>query len=164
MLTGENGILNKANLAKKETQDAQEKEQVDLENLYSQILVAANDNAQITISMENLNTLIENKVKDAMKTSMPTPDYAKRESFTFTDNSYTVQKDGYIQVFFHYTDAVASFARDEMWINDISVFMTSLDNTGWANTYTPIFPVKKDDVIKISHRSQDPKGYYYPMR
>lgn len=49
MLTGENGILNKANLAKKETQDAQEKEQVDLENLYSQILVATNDNAQITI-------------------------------------------------------------------------------------------------------------------
>ncbi len=64
MLTGENGILKKAQLAEQEYKDAQQKEEADLEKLYSQIQVATNDSSKITISMSDLNSLIETKVKE----------------------------------------------------------------------------------------------------
>ena len=66
---GENGILEKAKLAKQKDMDAKEEEEERLEKLYSSIMVATGEGAQITISMKDLNTLIENKIKE--KSSEP---------------------------------------------------------------------------------------------
>lgn len=63
VLTGEDGILAKAQLAKEKHIEGQEIEEDNLEKLYSQILVATNDSAQITISIKDLKSLIKEEVQ-----------------------------------------------------------------------------------------------------
>ncbi len=62
-LIGEDGILAKAQSAKEQHLGAQEAEEENLEKLYSQILVATNDSAQITISVKELKALIKEEVQ-----------------------------------------------------------------------------------------------------
>lgn len=165
ILTGENGLLTKANRAKEEYQKSQEAEEKDLESLYSEILVATNDSAKITISMENLNELINSKVQHAMSESMPLPDYANCQEITFTNNSYTVENFGYIQLFFYYTSSVDALTgvEDFMMINGKTVFRNN-SSVSWQNVYSPIFLVKKDDVVSFTNRAQSVQGFYYPIR
>lgn len=66
MLTGENGILNMANRARKNYEEAQEKELDDLDKLYSSILIATNDSSQVTINVEDLKTLINKTVEEKL--------------------------------------------------------------------------------------------------
>ena len=61
---GENGIIRQAVEAGKKQKEAEEKEKNALDELYSSMLVATNENSQITISMKDLTTLIEQKVED----------------------------------------------------------------------------------------------------
>lgn len=60
---GENGIFKLATDASNNYMNEQQKELQNLEKLYSQIKVATNDGSQITISIEDLNKIIDNKVK-----------------------------------------------------------------------------------------------------
>ena len=64
---GQNGIITRAQLAKEEWQNAEEREKKELDKLYSQMLIATGDNAQITINIEDLNKLIETKVAEEAK-------------------------------------------------------------------------------------------------
>ncbi len=66
MLTGENGLLNMAEKARKTHEEEQEKELDDLEKLYSSILVATNDSSQVTINVEDLKTLINKTVEEKL--------------------------------------------------------------------------------------------------
>lgn len=159
---GENGILEKAIKAKKDDTDAHEKELADLEELYSEILVATNDDTKITISMENLNTLIEAKVNEAMKVSIPSPNYESRQMINFTNESYVVEKDGYIQMFFYYNTSMQQ-TSDALYINNVLVFVNRSPDV-WQNAYSPIFSVKKGDVVSYYNMCQEVTGYYYPIR
>lgn len=64
---GKNGLFNKAKYAKEQYINAQVKEKEELDDLYSQILIATNDNAQVTISVEDLKKLIEEEVNKKIK-------------------------------------------------------------------------------------------------
>ncbi len=64
---GENGIINMAKQAGKNYIDAEADEKRRLEELYSSILVATNGDSNITISMEDLNRLIDTKVRDEVQ-------------------------------------------------------------------------------------------------
>lgn len=68
---GNNGIFKLANNASKNYMNEQEKELSDLEKLYSQIKVAINDSSQITISIEDLNKIIDDRIKKSNVTSNP---------------------------------------------------------------------------------------------
>jgi len=70
---GENGILIKASKARENTRIAEEEEKKSLEDIYSSIIVATGDGAKITISMQDLNTLIENKVEEKLKEKSSEP-------------------------------------------------------------------------------------------
>lgn len=63
----ENGIINLAQKARENYIDSETQEQNELEKLYSSMLVATNDDSKITISMEDLDTLINTKVQKALK-------------------------------------------------------------------------------------------------
>lgn len=60
---GEDGIIKKAQEAGKNMVLAQEKENEELNKLYSSLQIATNDNSQITISIQDLNKLIDEKVE-----------------------------------------------------------------------------------------------------
>lgn len=177
---GKEGLLDKVAKASKEYESAYEKEKTGLDNLYSEMLIATNDDAKITISVEDLNKLIEEKVNTAVgdwnklldekveekvTSFIPTPDYEKIEEIAFTNKSYTVQKDGYIQVWFTYTAGVDAGVGvyDGLFVNNMKVFNNNA-NTGWQNPITPPFLVKKGDVITYENKAQKVTGYYYPIR
>ena len=65
---GENGIIRQAVKAGEKQKEAQEKEKNELDKLYSSMFVATNDDSKITISMEDLSTLIDSKVEQKIKT------------------------------------------------------------------------------------------------
>lgn len=69
LVLGDNGIIQKAKEGKNNYTLAEEQEKKDLEDMYSSIMVATNDDSKITISMQDLNTLIENKVKEQLNNS-----------------------------------------------------------------------------------------------
>lgn len=61
---GEKGIFNKAKYAKEEYLNSQEKEKEEVNDLYSQMMIATNNGSQITIKIEELNELIEKKIDE----------------------------------------------------------------------------------------------------
>lgn len=62
-IIGENGILTKVKYAKEEWQNAEEKEKDELDQLYSEMLVATGDNSQITIKVEDLRNIIKEEIE-----------------------------------------------------------------------------------------------------
>ena len=68
---GENGIIKKAMLAKTKYEEQQQEEKNNLDSLYSSMLIATNENSNITISMEDLNKIIDDRIKKASVTTVP---------------------------------------------------------------------------------------------
>ena len=66
LLVGENGLLEKAYYAKEEYQKGAEKEEKDLDDLYSSIKVASD--SQVTLTMEELDKYIEKKIQEHLFT------------------------------------------------------------------------------------------------
>lgn len=64
---GENGIFYISQNAKESYKEAQDKEKSDLENLYSSILIATDENAQITVNVEDLKNIIQTQVKEQLE-------------------------------------------------------------------------------------------------
>lgn len=67
LVIGKNGLINIAKQAGKNYINAEEDERRKLEDIYSSILVATNGDSQITISMEDLNSLISGKVREEVQ-------------------------------------------------------------------------------------------------
>jgi type II secretory pathway pseudopilin PulG len=61
---GDNGIFSTAKQAKEQYLNAQTTEEDELNDLYSEILVATGDDSKITISVEELGKLIDEKVEE----------------------------------------------------------------------------------------------------
>lgn len=61
-VVGKNGIINMAQMAGKNYTGAKEEESKGLENLYSSIIIATNDDSKITISKEDLQKIIDDRV------------------------------------------------------------------------------------------------------
>lgn len=65
MSLGENGILIRAKQAKTDYESATDEEKQSLNDLYSQMLIATNDDAEITLTVKRLKELLdENKTKE----------------------------------------------------------------------------------------------------
>ena len=165
LVVGEDGIIKKALGAGESYKKAQANEQKDLDDLYSEILVATNENAKITISVQELNQLIKDKVKEVATQLVASPDYANPQQLTFTNQSYTVENDGFIQFYFNYNTYLTDpkGVNDDITINGTQVFRNSSDNT-WQNARSPIFPVKKGDTIQYTKTAHEVTVYYYSIR
>lgn len=85
---GEQGILIKAQNAGKNYVIAEEQESKTLENLYSSMLIATNDDSTITISIEDLNKIIDDRVNANNVTSSTTlyPNGAQEQPPTISTN------------------------------------------------------------------------------
>lgn len=75
---GDNGLINKLADAKEDYKNAENKEKQELDDLYSQMLIATNDDSQITISMADLKTLINEQVEQKLQNV--NIDYSKEEN------------------------------------------------------------------------------------
>lgn len=62
MIVGDNGIFKKSEEAKQIYTNEQEKEKKGLDDLYSQMLIATNEDAKVTISVEELKSLIDKRI------------------------------------------------------------------------------------------------------
>jgi microcystin-dependent protein len=69
---GDNGLIFITKKAKNDYLNAQTSEEDELNNLYSEILVATGDDSKITISVEDLRSLIQEEIKKSGGTSVPT--------------------------------------------------------------------------------------------
>jgi len=67
LILGKNGMINMAERAKKDYINGEQEEENSLEKLYSSLLIATNDDSTVTISMKDLNALIDEKVKESIK-------------------------------------------------------------------------------------------------
>jgi microcystin-dependent protein len=68
---GDNGIFSTAKQAKEQYLNVQTTEEDELNNLYSEILVATGDDSKITISVEDLRSLIQEEIKKSNESSVP---------------------------------------------------------------------------------------------
>ncbi len=66
-LIGENGIIEQAKRAKEVILNAQLSEERQLNDLYSELMIATNDDSKITISMEDLNKLIDERIENKLQ-------------------------------------------------------------------------------------------------
>lgn len=64
LIIGQDGIITKAKQAKENMEIAVTKEQERLNELYSQMMIATNDDSQITISIKDLNKIIDERVEE----------------------------------------------------------------------------------------------------
>ena len=69
---GKNGIIGSAIKAKEEYEKSAKNEQDYLENLYSSIKIADNEDAEITINMKNLQSIIDERVDIKVQEKMTT--------------------------------------------------------------------------------------------
>lgn len=85
---GENGMLIRAKQAKTDYESATDEEKQSLNDLYSQMFIATNDDAEVTLTVKRLKELLdENKTKEIVLwegTANAVGEY------TFTDPSYDV--------------------------------------------------------------------------
>lgn len=157
---GDNGIFTKAKISTNKYKDAVEKEQEELDKAYGEIKIADSDDSKITITMKELDTIIQEKIAE----TICTPDYGNGTQITFTNKEYTVEENGYIQMSFVYTAPINSGGvGDFLYINN-NMFFRNSANTTWQNALSPIFPVKQGDVIRYENKAQSVTGTFFSIR
>ena len=142
------GLLQRAKIVKQNVEVSQKEEDVELNNYENKIgeyLEGARDNGSYSM--------------------IPCPDYENGEEIKFVNNSYTVEKDGYIQVSFIYTSSVDmnTGTAEGLDINNVRVFAESA-TVYWHNVISPIYPVRKGDNLYCFGKAQEIIGTYYPSR
>ncbi len=105
MTVGDEGIILKSKEAKAEWEQATKNEQKSLDELYSSMLVATNDDSKITLSMEELKTVIKKEVQKAIETQDITDslhlntDYVERRVIAkMTKSGNTIRLTAYLTV------------------------------------------------------------------
>lgn len=157
LVFGENGIIEIAKQAKKNYIDSQEQEEKDLENLYSSMLIATNDNSNITVNIEDLKEIIKKEIKEETKNIYPigsiyisTQDINPKELFggeweryaegrtligagTGTDNNSTSMQFNVNQIGGEY---VHQLTKDEIPAHEHTMRMY-IDQNGYASITIP---------------------------
>lgn len=105
----ENGILNKSKYAKEEYLNIQENEKEQINSLYSQMLISTNEHSKITMNIEELNKIIDEKVNEKINGLISKQlKYEEKYKFTSTEISqgatnknYIVEEDGiyYVEIY-----------------------------------------------------------------
>lgn len=155
---GENGIIGKAKIAEETYQNASQKEQQDLEELYSSLMVATNDDAKITLSVAELKTLVQEQANKEIQSALyPTETLIITEfTDTTTEQTYTVPHSGwlYIQSTRNDSSFSTNFYRNDMIIFS---FNGAGNKLGMNTTY---IPVKEGDIIR---KIQNNTGFQFTV-
>lgn len=90
---GENGLFNKAKYARDKYINAQETEKKNINDLYSQMLIATNDSSQITISIEDLKTIISEQVKNEVSQLLQNGniDYSNSDNIVISTKTINIE-------------------------------------------------------------------------
>lgn len=146
---GQNGIINLAQKAGQNHIDAENKEKEDLEELYSSMMVATNDDSKITISMEDLNNLINQKIEGLKPTGIKTDTYIK--------NSMEVTS-AYDEV----TSMSGNFTKQVDTQNKMSEYLSYSDEDGYTVLKSGWYNVEMvASVVASSSNSTDTSTYFY---
>ncbi len=98
---GENGLLNKQKLAKQSYINSEKEEEKQINDLYSQMLIATNDDAKVTISVKDLKQLINETVDSKLQSKGTYIDTTKKIADLQMGVEYEASQDcvimGYIQ-------------------------------------------------------------------
>ncbi len=98
---GENGLLNKSKLAKQSYINSEKEEEKQINDLYSQMLIATNDDAKVTISVKDLKQLINETVDSKLQSKGTYIDTTKKIADLQMGVEYEASQDcvimGYIQ-------------------------------------------------------------------
>lgn len=98
---GENGLLNKSKLAKQSYINSEKEEEKQINDLYSQMLIATNDDAKVTISVKDLKQLINETVDSKLQSKGTYIDTTKKIADLQIGVEYEASQDcvimGYIQ-------------------------------------------------------------------
>ncbi len=143
---GDRGILKIAKQARENYTNAQDKELADLENLYSQIKVATGDNSQLTISIEDLNRLIENKVKESLENNMSTPlkltkaNLPNTQTTTRQAGTYKASSSDYIKNNNENMEKYLKFEEGKGW---------TILKSGWYYLSTNSYHVNDTELVEI---------------
>lgn len=155
-LTG-NGLFEKTQLSKEEFENSDLKQNKILneyENKIEEYINGSRDS--VTLTSKEYNSIISEINKY--------PDYENRKNIAFQNKAYTVENDGYIQLFFYYdTPLSGSTVNDSVFINGKITFR-NMAPIYWLNTFTSLYLVKKDDIVTYSNTAQKVTGYYYNFR
>lgn len=141
---GQGGIINLAQQAGKNHVNAELQENKDLEDLYSSMMVATNDDSKITISMDDLNNLINQKIEGVKPTGIKTDTYIQNTRNVLTTYSEVTSMSGLTRT----TDAE----------NKISEYLSYSDTDGYTvlksgwylvNMYTVIGAKSAADLVLL---------------
>jgi len=141
---GENGIISRAKNAKQEYLNSQAKEEDDINDLYSQMLIATNEGSQITITLEDLNKLIDKRVEEitgpknmSSPILLTTLDLPNTSSSSRAAGTYKASSTSYTKTNTDVMSNYLSFEEGKGWtvlkdgwyyINSFSSHTTSLTN------------------------------------
>lgn len=163
---GENGVLQKAKYAQENYEGAQNKEQSDLEKLYSSMLIATDDNAQITMSVGDLKTLIKNQLEEEIENKMCSPiflttaslpEQSGRAAGTYQASSslYTKTNSEKLEEYLKYEEG-KGWTVQKSGLYVLKGEMSSLPSEGvciYANLYINSVKVIENWMKGIAHRN-----------
>lgn len=150
-------IISIAQQTTKDYINKEEQEKKDLNDLYSSMIVATNEDAKVTISMEDLNKLIDKKVEEKMQTMN-----ADLKDTQYIDTSKEIASLGgwiWITKNSSYTateDCVVtgSVGSEENGILNILINSKIVGSVRWAKSFgwSPIsYNLKKGDTIEFEY-------------
>lgn len=160
---GENGLFSKTKYVKEEYLNAQENEKEQINSLYSQMLIATNENSKITINIEELNKIIDEKVNEKINRLISQP-LKHEEKYKFTSSEisqgatnkhYTVEDDGiyYVEIYAETGDTVSNIQTLICYNgNNISGNYDRVGETHGTASANAIINAKKGEYIL---------GYFY---
>jgi hypothetical protein len=136
---GDNGLFTTAKKAKEEYLNAQTSEEEGLNDLYSEMLVATGDDSKITISVEDLNKLIDQRIQNTFcnpklltTIALPSSGSSSRAAGTYYANSTSFTKTNTTDF-----DSYLSFDANTGWtVLKSGYYMINSYGTGWAQDGT----------------------------
>lgn len=147
---GNNGIFIRAKQAIEEYKNAQISEEKSINDLYSEMIIAINDNSKITISTEDLRKLIREEVQKEVKERDSAPIFIDFDNLltTITEQGQSWQAPEDCVV-------IATLKVEEAYGANVSIdniVVSAIVDTGSAEAgmsqITQIFYVKKGSIIK----------------
>lgn len=144
---GEHGIFRIAQKAKEEYEKGQEDEEQSLEDLYSEILIATNDSAKITISAQKLEELIDLSVEKKLAEQGRMEKYIEKETLI---GEWIDGKPIYRNIIKFNMQASTDFVIDAPWNMDSLVDLRGFISNGEA--LTPLTAITESNNHAMIHK------------
>ena len=124
-----------------------------------------NEYYDIEKNNENMD-LIDTAVGELNKNKIDFPDYSKTTTLLNGVGQYTITEDGFVQTYGYNNGTVANKPVIYLSINGFSIHGNHGLTEIWVGKSSPLFPVKKGDVVEIKSCTWSDLNrlYFIPFR